>query len=42
MKKARIEVGYIPPQEVLKMFNGLLDQPPEVQKEMVKYIKFGS
>ncbi|HEX6154610.1 MAG TPA: tripartite tricarboxylate transporter substrate-binding protein [Burkholderiales bacterium] len=42
MKKARIEVGYISPEEVLKMFNGLLDQPPEVQKEMVKYIKFGS
>jgi tripartite-type tricarboxylate transporter receptor subunit TctC len=42
MKKARIEVGYIPPEEVLKMFNGLLDQPPEVQKEMVNYIKFGS
>src|SRR5688572_3354965 len=41
-KKARIEVGYIPPEEVLKMFNGLLDQPPEVQKEMVNYIKFGS
>jgi tripartite-type tricarboxylate transporter receptor subunit TctC len=41
-KKARIEVGYIPPEEVLKMFNGLLDQPAEVQKEMVKYIKFGS
>ena len=42
MKKARIEVGYIPPDEVLKMFNGLLDQPAEVQKEMVKYIKFGN
>jgi len=42
MKKARIEVGYISPEEVLKMFNGLLDQPPEVQKEMVKYIKFAS
>ena len=42
MKKARIEVGYISPEEVLKMFNGLLDQPAEVQKEMVKYIKFGS
>jgi hypothetical protein len=24
------------------MFNSLLDQPPEVQKEMVNYIKFGS
>jgi tripartite-type tricarboxylate transporter receptor subunit TctC len=42
MKKARIEVGYIAPEDVLKMFNGLLEQPPEVQKEMVKYIKFGS
>ena len=42
MKKARIEVGYIAPEEVLKMFNSLLDQPPEVQKEMVNYIKFGS
>ncbi len=41
-KKARIEVGYIPPEEVLKMFNSLLEQPAEVQKEMVKYIKFGS
>jgi hypothetical protein len=42
MKKARIEVGYIPPEEVLKMFHGLLEQPPEVQTEMVKYIKFGN
>jgi tripartite-type tricarboxylate transporter receptor subunit TctC len=42
MKKARIDVGYIPPEEVLKMFQGLLEQPADVQKEMVKYIKFGS
>jgi tripartite-type tricarboxylate transporter receptor subunit TctC len=41
-KKAKIEVGYISPEEVLKMFNGLLEQPAEVQKEMVKYIKFSS
>jgi tripartite-type tricarboxylate transporter receptor subunit TctC len=41
-KKARIEVGFISPDQVLKMFNGLLEQPAEVQKEMVKYIKFGS
>ncbi|HET7671001.1 MAG TPA: tripartite tricarboxylate transporter substrate-binding protein [Burkholderiales bacterium] len=41
-RKAKIEVGYIPPEEVLKMFQGLLEQPAEVQKEMVKYIKFGS
>jgi len=42
MKKAKIEVGYIGPEDVLKMFQGLLEQPPEVQKEMVKYIKFAS
>jgi tripartite-type tricarboxylate transporter receptor subunit TctC len=40
--KAKIAIGYIPPEEVLKMFTSLLEQPPEVQKEMVKYIKFGS
>jgi tripartite-type tricarboxylate transporter receptor subunit TctC len=40
-KKARIEVGYIAADEVLKMFNALLEQPADVQKEMVKYIKFG-
>jgi tripartite-type tricarboxylate transporter receptor subunit TctC len=42
MKKARIDVGYIPPEEIVKMFQGLLEQPADVQKEMVKYIKFGS
>jgi tripartite-type tricarboxylate transporter receptor subunit TctC len=42
MKKANIETGYIGPEEVAKLFAGLLDQPPEVQKELVKYVKFGS
>jgi len=41
-QKAKIEVGYISAEEVTKMFAALLQQPPEVQKEMVKYIKFGS
>jgi tripartite-type tricarboxylate transporter receptor subunit TctC len=41
-KKAKIEVGYIPPEEVWRLFNRLLDQPADVQKEMVKYIKFGN
>ena len=41
-KKAKIAVGYIPPDQVLRLFDALLDQPAEVQKEMVKYIKFGS
>ena len=40
--KAKIAVGYIPHEQVAKLFNALLDQPAEVQKEMVKYIKFGS
>jgi tripartite-type tricarboxylate transporter receptor subunit TctC len=41
-KKAKIDVSYIGPDDVLKMFQGLLEQPADVQKEMVKYIKFGS
>ena len=40
-KKAKIQTAYIPPEEVAKLFSGLLEQPPEVQKELVKYIKFG-
>jgi len=31
-KNAKIEVGYIPPEQVLKLFNGMLDQPAEVQR----------
>jgi tripartite-type tricarboxylate transporter receptor subunit TctC len=42
MKKAKISTHYIPPREVAKLFAGLLEQSPEVQKELVKYIKFGS
>ena len=41
-QKAKIEIGHIAPEQVLKMFQGLLEQTPEVQKEMVKYIKFSS
>lgn len=40
-KKAKIDTGYISAEEVARLFAGLLDQPPEVQKELVKYIKFG-
>jgi tripartite-type tricarboxylate transporter receptor subunit TctC len=42
MKKAKIETGYIPPEEVAKLFAGMLEQPPEIRKELVRYIKFGS
>jgi hypothetical protein len=35
-------MSHIPAEEVARMFAALLQQPPEVQKEMVKYIKFES
>lgn len=40
-RKAQIDLRHIPADEVLKGFIALLQQPPEVQQEMVKYIKFG-
>jgi tripartite-type tricarboxylate transporter receptor subunit TctC len=39
--KAKFEFNYISPETVAKDIAGLLDQTPEVQREMVKYIKFG-
>jgi len=39
--KAQIEFQHIPSEEVARSFAALLQQPPEVLKEMVKYIKFG-
>ena len=41
MKKAKIDTHYIAPEEVAKLFAGMLEQPPEVQKELAKYLKFG-
>jgi len=38
-KKAKIEVQYIAPEQVLKDFNALMNQTPETLKEMGKYIK---
>lgn len=40
--KAQIEFQHISHEEVAKSFNALQQQPPEVLKEMVKYIKFGN
>ncbi len=40
-KKAKIDFDYLSPQQVMKDVTGLLEQPPDVQREMVKYIKFG-
>jgi len=39
-QKAKIGMSYISAEEVARMFAALMQQPPEVQKEMVKYIKF--
>lgn len=39
--KAKVSVGFIGHEDVAKMFVQLLDQSPEVQKEMTKYVKFG-
>jgi hypothetical protein len=41
-KKAKLDANYISPESVVKNITGLLEQPPDVQKEMVKYIKFGN
>jgi len=38
-KKAKIEVQYISPEQVLKDFNALMNQTPDTLKEMGKYIK---
>ncbi|MGB5082869.1 MAG: tripartite tricarboxylate transporter substrate-binding protein [Burkholderiales bacterium] len=40
-KKAKIGISYIDPAQIQKIFVALMDQSPEVQREMVKYIKFG-
>ena len=38
-KKAKIDFNYISAEQVLKDFTALLNQQPEVLKEMGKYIK---
>lgn len=38
-KKAKLDFRHISPEQVLKDFTALLSQPPEVLKEMGKYIK---
>lgn len=40
-RKAQIDFGHMTGDEVLKSFTALLQQPPDVLQEMVKYIKFG-
>ena len=38
-KKAKIDMQYISAEQVQKDFNAMMNQPPEVLKEMGKYIK---
>lgn len=38
-KKAKIDMSFIGPEQILKDFNALLNQTPETLKEMGKYIK---
>lgn len=40
-KKAQIDFQHIPAEEVLKGITAILQQPADVQQEIVKYIKFG-
>ena len=40
-RKAQIDFRHIPADEVHKGISAIFQQPPEVQQEMVKYIKFG-
>lgn len=40
-KKAKIATGYISAQDVAELLASMLDLPPEVQRELAKYIKFG-
>lgn len=40
-RKSRIDFGYIAGDEVLRGFTALMRQPEEVQRQLVKYIKFG-
>ena len=41
-KKAKISFQHISAEQVLKDFTALLNQPPEVLREMGKYIKIGN
>ena len=38
-QKAKIEMQFISPEQVMKEFNALMNQTPETLKEMGKYIK---
>jgi tripartite-type tricarboxylate transporter receptor subunit TctC len=41
MKTAQIEISHISAEDVTRMFNNMIDQPPEVLAAMGKYLKAG-
>lgn len=40
-KKSKMGIDYTPAEQVLKVIHEVLNQPPEITKELSKYIKFG-
>jgi len=39
-KKAKIDIKYVPAEEILKVINDLLNKPEDIKKEFAKYISF--
>ncbi len=39
-KKLKIDVQYVPAEEILKVIHGVLNQPEDIKNEFAKYIKF--
>ena len=39
-RKSLMEVEFVPPEECLRLFNYVLNQPDDIVKEVGKYIKF--
>jgi tripartite-type tricarboxylate transporter receptor subunit TctC len=38
--KLAMEVQYVPPEEILKVINNVLNQPEDIQKDFAKYVSF--
>jgi len=39
-KKSRIDIKYVPPEELLKVIYSVLEQPEDIKKEFAKHVKF--
>ena len=40
-RKSQIDYSHISGAEVLRRFTALMKQPPDIQQQLAKYIKFG-